>query len=130
MILFPVFLFDRRQLLLDGAFDILIVCFAYPCLLCCKILRFFFFQSMTFIIPCSYKTLGITLKFNACQIGQLHLMLSKCCPALSEAWAPANAGAHAEPLYYIVNQACPQAYINMPPFLGARHDNVRPKRAS
>ena len=42
---------------------------------------------------------GITLKFNACQIGQLHLKLSKCCPALPEAWAPANAGAHEE-LHY------------------------------
>ena len=50
-------------------------------------------------IPCSYETLGITIKFNACQIGQLHLKWSKCCPALPEAWAPANAGAHAEPLY-------------------------------
>ena len=54
---------------------------------------------MTFRIPCSYETLGITFKFNACQIGQLHLKWSKCCPALPEAWAPANAGAHAEPLY-------------------------------
>ena len=37
--------------------------------------------------------------FTKYQIGQLHLNLSKCCPALPEAWAPANAGAHAEPLY-------------------------------
>ena len=55
---------------------------------------------MTFIIPCWHLTLGITLKFNACQIGQVHLIkLSKYCPALPEAWAPAFAGAHAEPLY-------------------------------
>ena len=79
-----------------------IVCFAYPCLLCCIILRFFFCQSMAFRIPCSYETLGITLKFNACQIGQIHLKWSKCCPALPEAWAPANAGAHAEPLYIYI----------------------------
>ena len=46
---------------------------------------------LTYIIPCSYYTLGITLKFNACQIGHLHLELSKCCPALSEEWAPAPA---------------------------------------
>ena len=33
-----------------------------------------------------------------CQIGQLQLVSSKCCPALPEAWAPANAGTHTEPL--------------------------------
>ena len=27
---------------------------------------------------------------------------SKCCPALPEAWAPADAGAHAELLYNII----------------------------
>ena len=54
---------------------------------------------MPFIILCSYQTLGITLKLNECQIGQLHFNLSKCCSALPEARAPANAGAHAEPLH-------------------------------
>ena len=34
-----------------------------------------------------------------CRIGQLQLFFSsKYCPALPEAWAPAFAGAHAEPL--------------------------------
>ena len=28
------------------------------------------------------------------------IKLSKCCPALPETLAPANAGAHAEPLYF------------------------------
>ena len=42
--------------------------------------------------------LGITPKFNECQIGQLQVGLSKCCRALPEAWAPALAGNHAVPL--------------------------------
>ena len=38
--------------------------------------------------------------------------LSKCCPALPEAWAPANAGAHAEPLYTLF-----RLYVFCPRFL-------------
>ena len=33
--------------------------------------------------------------------------MSKCCPALPEAWAPSNAGAHAEPLYEVLGWCTP-----------------------
>ena len=58
-------------------------------------------QNMIFRTSYLYQTLGITLNFNNVESNSYNFFpfsSSKCFPALPEAWAPANAGAHAEPL--------------------------------
>ena len=73
------------------------VCFAY-------ILAFFVVYDGFLLSNYDLQNIMFVLSswhhFNLqCRIGQLQLISSKCCPVLPEAWAQANAGAHAEPVY-------------------------------